>query len=297
MLLTDIFTGLSVLALFLLVVHGTRFPPSKNVRCSRSPPSRRQPTARRWRYCSGCAAPAGSRALSARTDCGGRTAAGQPDHRRRRRDAAGRQLRAVGAIGWTPGGYGVAFGRMLQDGIVARYLNDHCPQQKLKLCPYRNRTAGHRGQVPVGRQHVQHARPLSGPERRDGLHRRCIRSPNIRCGRPGPRFVATAQQLVQVGTGEGTTAGFAIPTASSSAICRRRSSRCARRVSSTGTSISPPSTGFMFRSRWRRCWLVVAILRLAIWRRRLEDVTLLAATVTFALLGNAFVCERHIGTA
>ena len=30
------------------------------------------------------------------------------------------------------------FGRMLQDGIVTRYLNDHCPDPQLKLCPYRN---------------------------------------------------------------------------------------------------------------------------------------------------------------
>lgn len=43
-----------------------------------------------------------------------------------------------GQVAWTPGGYGVAFGRMMQDGIVAHYLNDHCPQQHLKLCPYRN---------------------------------------------------------------------------------------------------------------------------------------------------------------
>jgi hypothetical protein len=39
---------------------------------------------------------------------------------------------------WTPGGYGLAFGRMLQDGIVTRYLNDHCPNPQLKLCSYRN---------------------------------------------------------------------------------------------------------------------------------------------------------------
>ena len=43
-----------------------------------------------------------------------------------------------GQVAWTPGGYGVAFGRMLQDGIVARYLREHCPQQMLKLCPYRD---------------------------------------------------------------------------------------------------------------------------------------------------------------
>src|ERR1700744_5755566 len=43
-----------------------------------------------------------------------------------------------GQLAWTPGGYGVAFGRMMQDGIVARYLHDHCPEQTLKLCPYRD---------------------------------------------------------------------------------------------------------------------------------------------------------------
>jgi hypothetical protein len=41
-------------------------------------------------------------------------------------------------IAWTPGGYGIAFGRMLQDGIVTRYLAEHCPNPHLKLCPYRN---------------------------------------------------------------------------------------------------------------------------------------------------------------
>jgi hypothetical protein len=41
-------------------------------------------------------------------------------------------------IAWTPGGYGIAFGRMLQDGIVTRYLADHCPDPSLKLCPYRH---------------------------------------------------------------------------------------------------------------------------------------------------------------
>lgn len=43
-----------------------------------------------------------------------------------------------GTLSWTPGGFGLAFGRMLQDGIVTRYLNDHCPDPQLKLCPYRN---------------------------------------------------------------------------------------------------------------------------------------------------------------
>jgi hypothetical protein len=43
-----------------------------------------------------------------------------------------------GQLAWTPGGFGIAFGRMLQDGIVKRYLDDHCPIARLRLCPYRN---------------------------------------------------------------------------------------------------------------------------------------------------------------
>ena len=44
-----------------------------------------------------------------------------------------------GQVAWTPGGYGIVFARMLEDGIVARYLEAHCPQAQFKLCPYRHR--------------------------------------------------------------------------------------------------------------------------------------------------------------
>jgi hypothetical protein len=36
--------------------------------------------------------------------------------------------------------------------------------------------------------------------------------------------------------------------------------------------------------------LVFAMFGLAIWRREFDDLTLLAGTVSLALLGNAFVC-------
>jgi hypothetical protein len=44
-----------------------------------------------------------------------------------------------GQVAWTPGGYGIVFARMLEDGIVGRYLEEHCPQTQFKLCPYRHR--------------------------------------------------------------------------------------------------------------------------------------------------------------
>jgi len=41
-------------------------------------------------------------------------------------------------IAWTPGGYGIVFGRLLEDGIVNAYLDRHCPNPQLRLCPYRH---------------------------------------------------------------------------------------------------------------------------------------------------------------
>ena len=43
----------------------------------------------------------------------------------------------AGRIAWTPGGIALSFGRMLQDGIVARFLADHCPDPRFKLCDHR----------------------------------------------------------------------------------------------------------------------------------------------------------------
>ena len=150
-------------------------PASRNARCLLSPRLPPRPTARRWRCCSGCAASAGSR--------GHCCASGSPPpawfREACRSSPAPRMLLSAnfalsGELAWTPGGYGVAFGRMLQDGIVKQYLRDHCPQAKAEALPVSQRVAGHRRPVSVGQQHVQHARPLQGLERRDGLHRAAI---------------------------------------------------------------------------------------------------------------------------
>ena len=41
-------------------------------------------------------------------------------------------------LAWTPGGLSFPFGRLLQDGLVQRYLDDHCPDANLRLCPYKD---------------------------------------------------------------------------------------------------------------------------------------------------------------
>jgi hypothetical protein len=42
-------------------------------------------------------------------------------------------------LAWTPGGFALSFGRMLQDGIVKKYLDQHCPDPALQLCAYKDR--------------------------------------------------------------------------------------------------------------------------------------------------------------
>jgi hypothetical protein len=41
-----------------------------------------------------------------------------------------------GKIAWTPGGIALMFGRMLNEGIVQRYLAEHCPDSRFKLCDH-----------------------------------------------------------------------------------------------------------------------------------------------------------------
>jgi hypothetical protein len=47
-------------------------------------------------------------------------------------------LAITGSFAFTPGGANFIFGRLLQDGIVERYLADRCPDPTIRLCEYRH---------------------------------------------------------------------------------------------------------------------------------------------------------------
>lgn len=51
-------------------------------------------------------------------------------------------LAITGHFAFTPGGTSFLFGRLVQDGIVARYLADSCPDESIALCAFR-------GQLPA----------------------------------------------------------------------------------------------------------------------------------------------------
>ena len=42
-----------------------------------------------------------------------------------------------GQFGFTPGGQTFIFGRMVQSGLIGRYLDEHCPSPEIRLCAYK----------------------------------------------------------------------------------------------------------------------------------------------------------------
>ncbi|HEY9456015.1 MAG TPA: hypothetical protein VIR82_25300 [Bradyrhizobium sp.] len=194
-----------------------------------------------------------------------------------------------GQLAWTPGGYGVAFGRMLQDGIVAQYLRDHCPQQKLKLCPYRDQLPATADQFLWGNSMFNTLGRFKGMNGEMSFI--VLRSlAEYPAWQARAAVTGTALQLVQVATGEGTdgwlghTYGIIeryIPT-------QVKPMRAAQqqRWHFDFTAINyihvPVALGSML--------LAAMLFGHGLVRRRLDHITLLAGTVSLAVLGNAFIC-------
>ncbi len=159
-----------------------------------------------------------------------------------------------GQLAWTPGGSGVAFGRMLQDGIVARYLSDHCPKQNFKLCPYRNELPATADEFLWGNSMFNTLGRFEGMNDEMGYIALHSLADYPLWQAEAAIAADRASNWCMWRPAKAPMAGSRTPTASSSAISRRKWRRCARRGSSIGISISASSTGSTFRSRWPRCW-------------------------------------------
>jgi hypothetical protein len=194
-----------------------------------------------------------------------------------------------GQLAWTPGGYGVAFGRMLQDGIVAQYLRDHCPQAKLRLCPYRNELPATADEFLWGKSMFNALGRFQGMNDEMGF----IVTHSLAeypLWQAEAAIVATAQQLVRVGTGEGTS-GWIPHTYG--IIERYLPAQLApmRAAHQQHWDINFAAINWIhIPVGLASTLLIAAILGRAIWRQRIDDLTLLVSTVSFALLGNAFIC-------
>jgi len=198
---------------------------------------------------------------------------------------------AAGHFAWTPGGIALSFGRMLQDGVVHRYLAEHCAEHHMQLC-------AHRAELPDNAD----AFFWSGGDslfnrlgRFQGLgdEMTTIVADSLRAY-PGWQAelaaVATVRQLTHFATGEGVLDSvwhtyWAIGAFSPQAVADMRAAR--------------QQHGELSFNLVNRVDRPVAILSLALlaaiacagWRRRWSaDLVALATTTVLALLGNAVVC-------
>jgi hypothetical protein len=290
LLLTDIFAGLSVLSLFLLVLHGDRISGTERFSLFAFTAFAAATHSATLGVLLGlcCAGWIARPFLPARF-----SVAGLVQGTLTIVAGAGMLLAAnfalSGQLAWTPGGYGVAFGRMLQDGIVARYLGDHCPQAQLKLCPYRDELPGTADAFLWGNSMFNALGRFKGMNDEMGfiaLHSLA----EYPLWQAEAAIAATAQQLVHVATGEGSSGWIPhtygiIERYIPSQIKPMRAAR------QQHWDINFAAVNWIHVPVALLSMLAVfGIFASAIWRRRLDDLTLLAATVSFALLGNAFIC-------
>lgn len=295
LLLTDIFAGLAVLALYLLVVHRARFGAVETaalvVFIAFSAASH---NATLGVVAGLCAVGFAARPwLKGRLSLGG-LALGTLAIVLGATMLLAANFALSGRLAWTPGGSAIAFGRMLQDGLVARYLNDNCARERLKLCPYRNELP------PTADDFLWGDSMFNRLGRFEGLgdemayiaRRTLIAYPGAQAK---AALRATAQQLVMVATGEGSHDWIAHTWGIFERYLPQElpAMRAARQQQGTFdfTLINLIHVPVALAS----LLALVGILAHAAWRRRLDDRALLGAVAALAILGNAFLCGALSG--
>jgi hypothetical protein len=178
---------------------------------------------------------------------------------------------------------------MMQDGIVARFLSDRCPRENFKLCPYRNQLPATADEFLWGQSMFNTLGRFEGMN--DEMSYIVVHSlADYPAWQAGAALRAMGQQLLHVATGEGTS-GWIPHTYGiiEQYIPEQVAPMRAARQQQWGLDFStvnwlhvPVALASMLA--------LVALLAHALANRRLDDLTLLAATVTLALLGNAFIC-------
>jgi hypothetical protein len=290
MLLTDIFAGLSVLSLFLLIIGGNRMTALEKAALFVFTAFAAATHSATLGVLLGlCAVGWLARPLlGRRLPTSGLTQASLTIV------AGGLMLISAnhalsGQWAWTPGGTGVAFGRMMQDGIVARFLSDRCPHESFKLCPYRNELPATADEFLWGHSMFNTLGRFEGMN--DEMATIVERSlADYPAWQAGAALRAMGQQLLHVATGEGASVWIPhtygiIERYIPAQVAPMRAAR-------------QQNWGLDFDTvNWLHVPValvsmlgLLALLGHALANRRMDDLTLLAATVTLALLGNAFIC-------
>jgi len=293
-LLTDIFAGVGVLALYLLIYHQPDLGRSERIGlffltafATVSHSATLAVLVVVLGFAVLCLLPSDRRRMAVLLPGGGALAAG-----------AAMLLAAnfafSGQLAWTPGGFGIAFGRMLQDGIVKRYLDDHCPNARLKLCPYRDKLPATADEL------LWSGGVFNELGRFDGLGEE-MRLIVLNSFQEYPllqfetALSASARQLGQVASGYGMhdqiehTYGIIRHFISKEvpAMQRARQQRGALKFDLINRIHVPIAFGSML--------FMLGLLVRATMSGRFDEPARLAATVTVAILANAFACGALSG--
>lgn len=198
-----------------------------------------------------------------------------------------------GQFAWTPGGYGIAFGRMLQDGIVARFLEDHCPSQQYKLCPYRNKLPRTADEFLWAYSVFNDLGRFAGlgNEMRDIVLHSLAQYPVQQIG---TALVASGKQLVMVATGAGVhnqiyhTYGIMERFIAGEVPAMRASRQQRGELQFDSLNLLHIPVGLV-------SIFLLPVLMLRLRRDRRDQIGLLAASVAVGILANAFVCGALSG--
>ena len=196
----------------------------------------------------------------------------------------------AGRLAWTPGGVALTFGRMLNDGIVMRYLDEHCPDPRFKLCD-------HRQELPTDADVFFWGESVFNRLGRfDGLHNEMetIVLESLR-DYPALQFKtalkAFATQLVRMGTGYGVnteiwhTYGMIekfVPAALPAMKAARQQQGELDTVFAAINRVHVPVA-------YAAMLALIVVIALALTRAHFADLGCLAVTAALAIFANAFV--------
>ena len=195
----------------------------------------------------------------------------------------------AGRLAWTPGGFALSFGRMLQDGIVKKYLDQHCPDPALRLCAYKDQLPRDADVWFWGSDLFDRLGRFAGLDKE--MQKIAVSSvvdyPMLQLE---DAAAAAAKQLVAVRTGEGVlnviwhTYG----------IVERYTPQLVPAMRAARQQKGELSFTAINDFQYPLALLSMALLPVIVWlaRRKALPGPLgeLAATVTLALLGNAVIC-------
>src|SRR5262245_4714375 len=192
-------------------------------------------------------------------------------------------------LAWTPGGIALAFGRMLNDGIVKRYLTESCPDPRFKLCDHLDELPDDADVFFWGASVFDRLGRFQGmnEEMRTIVLESLAAYPWLQIE---GAVIATARQLVKVATGYGVhteiwhTYGMIEMFAPQMlpALKAARQQQGELDFTAINRLHVPVALASMI--------LLVGVMALGVRRERYVDLGMLAAAIALAILVNAVVC-------